>query len=153
VVWTRQHIRLRPSNRLVVYLVSIHAITGASCVATPVPSYLKVVLLIAVVASLVHGLRRHALLLSSKSVTALTLGRDGVWSLALGDGRLLEATLRPGALIHPRLMVLGFRCEQWGTSVVLAGDNADRDQVRRLRVRLRLSGIPGGDQVRDIDRP
>ena len=97
------------------------------------------VLIVVLVVGLVHGLRR-VLLLSPDAIAALRCDRDGVWLLELVDGRTLEAVLRPGALIHPRLMVLSFRGPRRGLNVALTGDNADPDQVRRLRVRLRLAG-------------
>lgn len=152
MVWTRQYIRLRPSRRLAVYLIFIHAIAVIGVVATPLSTYLGVALVAVAAICLVHGLRRYVLLWSPRSVTALIFDCDGVWSLEFGDGSVFDATLRPGALIHPRLMVLSFRCSRWGGSVLLIGDNADPDQVRRLRVRLRLNGGSGADQAQDQGR-
>lgn len=139
MVWMRQSIQLRPSPRLAAYVVSIHGIAAAGILATPLAHYAVLGILVLLAASLTCGLCR-VLLLSPRAVSALTYDRDGTWSLELVDGAELTVELRPGALIHPRFMVLSFRGPRRGLSLALIDDNADRDQVRRLRVRLRLGG-------------
>jgi len=143
MVWTRQSIRLRPSWWLASYLGLVHGIAAAGVMATPLAFHMETPLLLLLTVSLVHALRR-VLLRSPRAVVALTCDRDGAWLLELGDGQVLGAELRPGALIHPRLMILSFRGSQSGLNVVLTGDNVDADQVRRLRVRLRLSSTGDG---------
>ncbi|MBI1194532.1 MAG: hypothetical protein GC138_01615 [Gammaproteobacteria bacterium] len=137
MVWTRQSIRVRPSRALAAYLILIHGVAAVGIVASPLSVSLAFASYLLLGASLVLGLRR-VLLLSPGAVVGLTCDRNGGWSLALADGRVFVAKLKPGALIHPRLMVLNFRGPRRGFNVVLIDDNADQDEVRRLRVRLRL---------------
>ena len=66
------------------------------------------------------------------------LDRGDRWQLLRAGSAAVELELLPGALVHPRIVVLCFR-EQGGRtrSCVLTRDNLDAQTLRRLRVRLR----------------
>ena len=60
------------------------------------------------------------------------------WLLIRKNGRVVEAYLRQGALVHPMLIVLPFRYGLYFTAVILTPDKVNADTLRRLRVRLRF---------------
>ncbi len=70
----------------------------------------------------------------------LQLDRHDRWQLLQAGQEAVPLRLLPGALVHPRLLVLCFR-EPGGRTrcCVLTHDNLDAQTLRRLRVRLRWS--------------
>lgn len=72
----------------------------------------------------------------------LTSGEHGSgeqwWLRCSGmPGEWLAAELQGDALIHPRLLLLGFRSRRGEDRVVIVADSSNADAHRRLRVRLR----------------
>jgi toxin CptA len=66
---------------------------------------------------------------------------DGTWTLTLASGRELEARLLTSTFVSPALVLLSFRCHRARRcSLVLFADALESELLRRLRVRLRLSG-------------
>lgn len=66
------------------------------------------------------------------------LDREDRWQLLRPGRAAVDLELLPGALVHPRIVVLCFREPGRRTrSCVLTRDNLDAQTLRRLRVRLR----------------
>ena len=62
---------------------------------------------------------------------------DGRWTVESVGGLRDEAELLGGSVVHEAFMVLNFRLKQGGRRTrVLTGDEADVEQLRRLRARL-----------------
>ena len=71
------------------------------------------------------------------------LDRHDRWQLLRTGRDAADLKLLPGALVHPRVLVLCFREPGGRTrSCVLTGDNLDAQTLRRLRVRLRWELSP-----------
>ena len=70
--------------------------------------------------------------------TCFKLDRGERWQLLRAGHDAVDLELLPGALVHPRIVVLCFREPGGRTrSCVLTHDNLDARTLRRLRVRLR----------------
>jgi toxin CptA len=66
---------------------------------------------------------------------------DGGWALIFAGGRELEGRLLPATYVGVSVVVLAFRCGRIRACFLpLCSDNLDPDLMRRLRVRLRLTG-------------
>lgn len=77
--------------------------------------------------------------LSPKKVV-LKLDKHDHWQLLRNDDETVDLRLLPGALVHPRIIILCFKEPTGRTrSCVLTSDNLDAQTLRRLRVRLRWS--------------
>ena len=68
------------------------------------------------------------------------LDRHDRWQLLRDGHETVDLRLLPGALVHPRIIILSFKEPTGRTrSCVLTSDNLDARTLRRLRVRLRWS--------------
>ncbi len=107
----------------------------------------KLAVALAIFASLAHAMARHVLLRTPGAIRLLLWAEDDRWQLHTAGRRESEARLLPSSFCHPQLVVLNFaRHDRRGwCSVVLLPDSLDADTMRRLRVRLRLSGAGAPD--------
>ncbi len=81
---------------------------------------------------------RHQRDCRDDDVIAVLLKSDDRWQLQLRDGRQERADLRTAFPLIPGLVYLSFRTSAGvNRAVALFSDNAEADQLRRLRVRLR----------------
>jgi toxin CptA len=87
-------------------------------------------------------LRRHpALGFGDRAIVRLLWATDGKWLLTDADDRKSEATLLPSSYLHERLLVLNFELNSGSKRTrLILGDEADPEQLRRLRARLLASG-------------
>jgi toxin CptA len=130
----------RPSRRLAVFLVLVHAATAAAVLGLPVHWAVRGALVLLTGAGLAYGLAVHVLRLAPWAVTGAVWEPDGTWTLTLASGREVEARLLPSTFVTTVLIVLNLRCGRWYTcSLVLPGDALDPDLLRRLRARLRAT--------------
>jgi hypothetical protein len=134
------HVKLRPSRRLALALLFIHGGALALLPTVAAPPWLTLVFAFGVVASLVHALRKYALLRDKHAVVHVVWEAEGHWTLLYADGTAHAAELLPGAYVHPQLVVLNFRTETGKRSVVLLRDSVDAATLRRLRARLTMTG-------------
>jgi toxin CptA len=132
-------LELRPSRGLAGFLLATHVGAAAAVLASGLPSWAAAAGGIALAASLLHHLRRYALLTAPGAVVALLARSDGAWDLRLRSGATHTAEPLPGPLVHPHLVVLRLAGPSRTRVVPIAGDMLDRDAHRRLRVRLTLS--------------
>ena len=101
------------------------------------PLAIKLLIAMAILASLLHTVRTYILQKNPHSPVQLLLDVMDEWHLTTANGETCEVTLRTGALVHPLLVVLPFRHGMRFPVVILASDVIDADMLRRLRVRLR----------------
>jgi toxin CptA len=133
-------VALRPSAILSAALVASHAAALGGLLASALPGWAMACAATGLGISLWHGMRRHAVLRSPRSVVGLRLRDDGTVNLDFRDGSSRLAR------VHPASSVLGFLTvallnepgRRWATPVVIAGDSADPDDLRRLRVWMRF---------------
>lgn len=124
---------LRPSRWLAAFTVISHGLAGAAVWFSALPWWVSLSLDLLVLFSLLKALRRQW------SVGVRRLRYDGqTWTLAeAGSEQCLE--LAGERLVTPWLIVLGFLTQAGKRiSLVLPPDSASRDDLRRLRVALRL---------------
>lgn len=135
-------LRLRPgrSSRLAAFLLLVHSLAVAVLTATALPLWVRLGLVLALVASLIHGHALHVARDWPWAITGAVWDELGLWRLTLASGRTLEAELLSDSFVTLPLVVLNFRTGPWWSrrSLVLASDAMDREMLRKLRVRLKL---------------
>jgi hypothetical protein len=133
-------LELRPSGRLAGACTLAWGGGAVAALLSGVPLPLATVLALGALAGLARCLRRTALNTARDAVTALAWGADGGWTLGLGDGSRVTATLLPAPYRQPWLTVLRFRVpgRRLPVSAVITRDRVDPEPFRRLRVRLYL---------------
>ena len=126
-----------PSRRLAVFLVTAHAAALLVCLLLPLALQWRLLLAVAIAASLVDTLRTHAWRVSPRAVVAADVLPGRPWVLHRHNGTEVPARLLGSSFVHPRLLVLNFRSGRFmRCNLVLAEDAADADLLRQLRVRL-----------------
>ena len=134
-------IRPRPSRQLAAFLLVAHGAALAVVFAIPLEWYWRALLALAVVGGFAHALSAHVLYLAPWAVREVTWDSDGTWALTLVSGERVVARLLPSTYVTVRLLVLSFRQGRWRhRALVLAADALEPNLLRRLRVRLRLTG-------------
>lgn len=134
-------VRPGPSRQLAAFLLATHGAALAVVFAVPLDWFLRALLAAAVVGGLAHAFGAHVLYLVPWAVREGTWESDGTWTLTLVSGERVEASLLPSTYVTARLLVLSFRCgRRRHRALVLATDALDANLLRRLRVRLRLTG-------------
>ena len=132
-------IQPRFSRRLAAFVALTHLPAAAAILALPGAAWL--LLLIPVGLSLSYHV--HVLVLGRApwSIRAATWQADGTWTIALRSGAQTEARLAPSTFVSVPLVVLNLRrghVRRW--TLPLFADALDREQLRRLRQRLRIEG-------------
>jgi hypothetical protein len=131
-------IEWRPSLRVAALLATVHLGALAAVALAGIPGWLKFVIDALIAAVFIGRARRTLREYLDPAPPVLQLNRRDEWHLLRAGG---SDRLAPGSesFSHPSLIVLHLR-DAAGASrfFVLAGDNAGRDDLRRLRVRLRF---------------
>lgn len=124
----------RPSIRVCLFNTLVHAGAIFCLVLTGLPHTATVLVGAGVLMHYGFYLKRFLL----PENICLRLDRDDRWQLLRPGRAAVDLKLLPGALVHPKIVVLCFR-EPGGRSrsCVLTHDNLDATTLRRLRVRLR----------------
>jgi hypothetical protein len=133
---------IKPSRRLLVIQSIAHIVAAGAVLAANLPSWLVVMLLMLIGASLAH--LRHM-----PVVTGLVLSGDGRLQTvgacrpAKRNSRQTESGTASDAVVHPHTFVLSFlvvllyRQEGRLRSLTLLGDSLGTDDFRQLRLWLR----------------
>jgi hypothetical protein len=132
-------IAIRPSRWLAVVLYITHIGAILILLVTGLPLVVRSLLIGAVIINLWVTTRSILLQKSLRSPVQLLLNAAGEWYLTMSNGDVHEVALRPGAFVHPWLVVLPFRRGSRRPVVILTPDVVDKDLFRRLRVRLKFS--------------
>jgi hypothetical protein len=138
-------LNLRRSWQLAAALAALHGLALLSLVPVTIPLWAKLLLSFVILASLVHGLRRHALRLSPRAVLALRLHADGKLELRRRDGVGVAGSVSPQSCIFPGLVVLLVtgEDERRPTALTLLPDALAKDELRQLRSWLRWKAGDG----------
>lgn len=124
----------RPSMRVCLFNSLVHAGALFCLVLADLPHLVSVLTGTGVLTHYGFYLKRFFL---PESI-CFKLDREDHWQLLRPGRAAVELGLLPGALVHPKIVVLCFREAGGRTrSCVLTRDNLDTQTLRRLRVRLR----------------
>jgi toxin CptA len=132
-------IELRPSPRLAFVLGAAHAGTLLLLPVLPLASWLQIATGAMLLSSAAHAIHRHALRRGPRSVVALDFSDRGQLRVRTRDGHWHAGRVLGSSLVSPALVILNIRLEsrRLPVHVVIPGDSADAEDLRRLRVWLR----------------
>jgi hypothetical protein len=135
VLW----VAVRPS-RILTWLIGCgHAMAAGAVLAALPQAHLRVLAGLALLASALRAIARHALLRDRHAVAALELHGEAGCTLVQRDGTRAAAQVLGSSYVTRALTVLHLRQESRRRLryVVLMSDSAAPETLRRLRVRLR----------------
>lgn len=132
-------LHLRPSPRLAILLLLVHALAAAAVGLAGLPFGVTALLWILLPFSAFHLIRHHALLRASGSPLRLQTREDGSVEYQTREGKWLRLHLLPQSTLFPFLAVLCLRPAQGGRNRALTifSDALSPEDWRRLRVWLR----------------
>ncbi len=139
-------LQLKASWLLALILIALHVSTLIILPWLAVPFSVIILLAGVIVFSLYHALMTHVLFRGKKSVAALIWGMSGGLKVIDREGKVYEAVIKDNSFVNPHLIILNLRLIERGSrTLVLLPDSADREILRRLRVRLMLDSLPKGE--------
>jgi toxin CptA len=123
---------------------------SAAAVIPALPWGLPSFLLLPIAASALYVGYVDVLRLAPWSIRSALWEPDGTWRIQLVSGAEREVRLSPATFVTLPLVVLNFRCGLLRRRALpVFADALDREQLRRLRQRLRIEGA-AGDRVSDL---
>lgn len=140
-------LHLKPSRRLSLFIDATH-FTAFGLLLWLETLEASVLILVAPVLASWHLRRKTFVALKGREAIRLLEWRpEGDWVLYDGQAVAQSAKLLGSSTVWSWIVILGFSAGTFKRRyVILPGDNADADQVRRLKVRLRLERAPGYDK-------
>lgn len=136
-------ISLNPSRRVGWVLAAAHAGALVCVLISAAPPAVKLILPFALIASLIYGIRRYALLKDNRSPRRLVIGEDRLRAFLGANEEGNEIVLSPGTVNSRRWVILHAapgRIRR--VALLLASDMMGADQWRRLRVWMTVqSGV------------
>jgi hypothetical protein len=137
---TTLDLAFRPSLRALKLLSLLHCAAALLLIFTAPPLPVAVGCSVALLVSWSTTRRHPEFGYGKKAVTRLVWADDGALGVAIASGQLAPARLLPRSVVTGALLCLQFRyIEGEGfVSRMLLGDEADAEQLRRLRARLLL---------------
>ena len=132
-------LHLKPSRRLSLFIDATHFTAFGLLLWLETLEASVLILVVPVLASW-HLRRRTFVALEGREAIRLLEWRpEGDWILYDGQAVAQSAKLLGSSTVWSWIVILGFSAGTFKRRyVILPGDNADADQVRRLKVRLRL---------------
>ena len=123
-----------PSRSLRAWLVVIHVVAIILLPSLSLPAGAGLILLLLILFSLWHTIRRHP-----DSVSAVLWSETRSCRLSLASGQDVEARLMPQVFILPWLVIMRFKSDRKRLhQLVLLPDMLESEVFRRLRVRLMI---------------
>ena len=130
-------IDLQPSRYLLAFILISHVGALVLLFLLPVALWIMLLLGSAILFSLYRQWRDYV-----PGYKSLRWDSLDQWWLMDQTGKAVAAQLLPGSYVHPLMLVLRYRVHRRVRSLVLLPDSADRDMLRRLRVRLKQAKQP-----------
>jgi len=132
-------IALGPSPRLALVLGAVHAVALLLLTLLPLAWWLHAVLGVLLLWSALHSIHHHALRRGADAIDRLEFSDRTALRLRTRDGRWHDAVVLGSSFVSAALIVLnlGIAGRRLPLHVVIPGDSADADELRRLRVWLR----------------
>jgi len=142
---TIQRIEIGPSRILAIVLCLIHPGAGAAIWLAAVPLWLKVGLIITIIADCGWCLFSRAFLRPADAIVAVEISAAGKLSFLTRAGAWHAAELLGTTYVAAYLTILNLKPDgrRLARHVVLVADNVDPDDFRRLRTWLRWAPRPG----------
>jgi hypothetical protein len=131
----------RPSHQLALILGGLQCLTLGILVTAPIPPGVRFVLLTLLLLQVLHTHRRLYGAIAPR-INEIRIDHDHAVRLVFADGRVMQTRLRGDSLITNGLMLLRFDGEGMlrRPSLLLARDTLTADEMRRLRVLMRVGG-------------
>lgn len=129
----------QPSHQLAIILSLAHFAVAGLLWLLALSLGIKVIIVAALIISLIHYLRRDALLTANNAVVALELSDEMPCTLITRSGKSIACTILGSTFVAPYLTVLNLKFPEnfFTCSVVILPDSMDAEQFRQLRVWLR----------------
>lgn len=139
-----QRISITPSVRLAIALCVAHFAAAGAVWWVPMPVWVKILLIIAITASLIFYLARHAALHAPDAIVALEIKDDGGISFQTRRGEWLDCELLGSSFVSRHLTIVNLKPhgQRLARHVILVPDNVDARDFRRLRMWLRWTAQP-----------
>ncbi len=139
---------LRPSYRLAAILLAVHAAVAGLLMTLPLPQWVMPGATTLLLASLIHAVRRYALLRSGLAVTTLTFNDRETLCASLRDGSSHVGLVLGSSTVGTMLTILNLALDgrRLPVHVVLMCDSLSADDFRRLRVWLRWGPRPAAEE-------
>jgi hypothetical protein len=135
----------RPSRRLAGLIAGVHVLGLGALALTSAPVGIKGILAAGILWSLIAGLRGHVLRRGRRAIRRAVWLPDGRWIVHDSPNRAQQASLAPGFVALPAVVLVRLVLPGGGRrTLLLLSDSLDRQTLRRLRVRLRLGGRGAG---------
>jgi toxin CptA len=131
-----------PSRYLLWLLILAHAGAVVLLWLLALPVWVKSVLTLAVIASLVHSLRHVALLKAAESIIAIEIKEPAALAFQTRRGEWHECSLSGDSYVSAWLTIVILKIDKrrFPKCAVITPDNVDAEDFRRLRVWLRWNG-------------
>lgn len=131
---------LRPSRTLALWFAGVHGGGALAAWGSSLPATVTSALSVLAAASMVHGLRLHALRSARNAVVGITLHPE--IRIVFSNGRECGARLRSPPLVHAWLVVLRLESDGGNLSVLVPPDSlSSRAAHKEVRVCLRHGGL------------
>lgn len=131
----------KPSRRLGVFLLAVHASALAVLPPLAMPWWIRAALALAIAGHLLTSLHFHVLLKHRDAIVKAVWDTDDRWWLTTRGGKKIEARVAPGSYVQPWLVVVHL-AEAQGKKrrhLLALPDNVPASVHRQLRVRLRIT--------------
>ncbi|MNF55533.1 hypothetical protein D3C84_369960 [compost metagenome] len=130
----------RPSRRLLALYLSLQCLAILALLLAELPPWARIAGVLVCLGHAAWCLPRQILLNSPKAFTGLRLNEDG-WQLWRAADGWRPVQMRPDSMALPVAVILRFRLrgQWWGRGLCIPADALDKEQHRRLRVRLGFS--------------
>ena len=128
---------LQSSRRLVWAFVVAGLIAIAIPWMLPLPWWISLLMLLAIIWEVIGQIRREGLRLHPHACVRLELSSTGTLTMVTRDGERQEVQVLGSSFVRPYLTVLNFKLERGRACCVIVPDAVDPIGFRRLRVWLR----------------
>ncbi len=148
-----QRVSVSPSVRLAAAVCVAHFAAAVLLWLVPLPVPGKVVITLAIAASLVFLLARDALLHAAHAIVALEIGEEDTISYQTRGGEWVDCELLGSSYVSPRLTIVNLQPHgrRRTRRVILVPDNVEPREFRRLRMWLRWKRGDGPDSEQLIE--
>jgi len=132
------HINIRASNGVAIYLLTIHVALALTLCALPIPSLVRLLVILLAAYTLLYTLRKESWRTHPKSIISITKAADGKWQLKQKNGEWLSGQIAHDTLITPSLLIINFKIPTrfCNLPVVIFRDAVSAETLRQLRVNL-----------------
>ena len=146
-------VELTPSRLLLSVLLLLYTLTAAAWLWVPLDGFVRLVLYGLLCGHCGYLYLLHCRPVLRSAVRALAWNSDGGWRIRCQSDEWLPASIVMPVFVSYRLVAVRFRVGRLMTRrVILVGDRIDRDDFRRLRVRL-LQSAHGHRDRKKISGP